>query len=208
MNEHIHTQIKDMINQLSHRIEPQALSPDQIWDSELESRIAKLSLTVRNSNRSAGSSSARAYIALMAGLHLWNDSLDASHSYAQQIEDDDTGSYWHGIMHRMEQDYSNSKYWFRLAGNHPVKLEMPARAAELLQQQTQLDSLPPSRIVDSLRQYRDHQGWSCDDFADMIKLQEHDQGTERTQQLLEQLQQLELRQLFYYTYNDLLNTSS
>jgi hypothetical protein len=206
MNEHIHNQLKDMINRLSHRLEPQALSPGQIWDSELESSIAQLGLTLRNSNRSA--SSARAYIALMAGLHLWNDSLDASHSYAQQIEDDDTGSYWHGIMHRMEQDYSNSKYWFRLAGHHPVKLEMPARAAELLQQQVQLDSLPPSRVVDRLRQYRDHQVWSCDDFVDMIKLQEHGQGTERTQQLLEQLQQLELRQLFYYTYNNVLNTSS
>jgi hypothetical protein len=187
-------QIQDIIARLEQRTEPQALSPEKVWDSELDSKIAALKLTKRATS-----------IALKAGLHLWNDSLDASHSYAQQIEDDDTGSYWHAIMHRMEQDYSNSKYRCRLAGHHPVKLAVQAKAAEVLKQHTQLDSLPPGRIVNSLRQYRDQQGWSCEDFVDVIKLQESGQGTEQTRQLLEQLQQIELRQLFDYTYNAMQN---
>lgn len=51
-----------------------------------------------------------------AGLLLWNGDLDASHTISQHIEDI-TGSYWHGIMHRMEPDYSNAKYWFRKVGS-------------------------------------------------------------------------------------------
>lgn len=190
-------QIQEIISRLDQRSELQALTPVKVWNTELDSEIAALKLTKQATDRSA--------IALMAGLHLWNDSLDASHAYAQQIEDDDTGSYWHAIMHRMEQDYSNSKYWFRCAGNHPVKLAVQGKVAEVLKQHTQLDSLPTGRIVNSLIQYRDQQGWSCDDFVDVVKLQESGQGTEQTRQLLEQLQHIELRQLFDYTYNAIQN---
>jgi len=57
--------------------------------------------------------------AVKAGLLLWNDDLDASHRLSQQISVA-TGSYWHGIMHRREPDYANSKYWFNRVGRHPV----------------------------------------------------------------------------------------
>src|SRR5438128_2742265 len=43
-------------------------------------------------------------MAVLAGLHLWNDALSDSHTIAQGIETA-TGSYWHGIMHRREPDY-------------------------------------------------------------------------------------------------------
>ena len=49
--------------------------------------------------------------ALKSGLLLWNDDLEASHTISQQLHDD-TGSYWHGIMHRREPDHSNAKYLF------------------------------------------------------------------------------------------------
>lgn len=54
---------------------------------------------------------------LQAALWLYVDELDRSHSISQQIHDAD-GSYWHGIMHRREGDFSNSHYWFRQTGNH------------------------------------------------------------------------------------------
>jgi hypothetical protein len=55
----------------------------------------------------------------VAGVWLLHDFLDESHAISQGI-DTPTGSFWHGIMHRREGDFSNAKYWFRHAGNHPV----------------------------------------------------------------------------------------
>lgn len=45
---------------------------------------------------------------------LWHDHLDASHTISQRIESAE-GSYAHGMMHRREGDYWNSKYWMRRA---------------------------------------------------------------------------------------------
>lgn len=59
-----------------------------------------------------------------SGLLLFADDLDASHRLSQSVNTVD-GSYWHGIMHRREPDYSNSKYWFRRVGpNHPAFAEL------------------------------------------------------------------------------------
>ena len=57
--------------------------------------------------------------ALQSGLWLYVDQLDRSHTISQGI-DDATGSFWHGIMHRREGDFSNSHYWFRKVGAHPA----------------------------------------------------------------------------------------
>ena len=55
----------------------------------------------------------------LSGLWLLHDFLDESHSLSQEIDTID-GSYWHGIMHRREPDYGNSKYWFQRVGEHPI----------------------------------------------------------------------------------------
>lgn len=57
--------------------------------------------------------------ACRSGLLLRLNDLDASHGISQQIHSP-TGSLWHGIMHRREGDFGNSKYWFRRVGNHEV----------------------------------------------------------------------------------------
>jgi hypothetical protein len=56
---------------------------------------------------------------LQAALWLYADDLDRSHRICQQI-DDATGSFWHGIMHRREGDFDNSRYWFNKVGDHPA----------------------------------------------------------------------------------------
>src|SRR4051794_38514633 len=66
--------------------------------------------------------------AALAGLWLWHDFLDESHTISQGIQSD-TGSFWHAIMHRREGDFSNSKYWYARCENHPA-LPTLARAAE------------------------------------------------------------------------------
>lgn len=55
----------------------------------------------------------------LAGVWLRHDFLDESHTISQEI-DTTSGSYWHGLMHRREPDYFNSKYWFRRVGPHPA----------------------------------------------------------------------------------------
>ncbi|MCG8448670.1 MAG: hypothetical protein MI725_03695 [Pirellulales bacterium] len=55
----------------------------------------------------------------LAGVWLVHDFLDESHTISQGISTAE-GSFWHGIMHRREGDFSNAKYWFRKVGQHPV----------------------------------------------------------------------------------------
>ena len=61
---------------------------------------------------------------LAAGLWLYVDDLERSHAISQGITDA-TGSYWHGIMHRREGDFSNSHYWLRQTRSHPLRAEYP-----------------------------------------------------------------------------------
>ena len=68
--------------------------------------------------------------ACQAGLLLRHNCLDESHTISQSIGSA-TGSYWHGIMHRREPDFSNAKYWFRKVGRHPVFERLATEAARL-----------------------------------------------------------------------------
>lgn len=56
---------------------------------------------------------------VMSGLWLVHGFLDQAHEICQSIPTA-TGSFWHAIMHRLEGDYWNSKYWYRQVGRHPV----------------------------------------------------------------------------------------
>lgn len=61
----------------------------------------------------------KAHPGLRSGLWLYVDQLDRSHDISQSLKNQ-TGSFWHGIMHRREGDFGNSHYWFRLTGDHPA----------------------------------------------------------------------------------------
>ncbi|HEV2327994.1 MAG TPA: hypothetical protein VGY56_04300 [Verrucomicrobiae bacterium] len=61
---------------------------------------------------------------------------DAAHQLVQQHEDDATASWIHAVLHKMEGDISNSRYWYRRAGqpNHvddEPRAELTAIQAEL-----------------------------------------------------------------------------
>ncbi len=78
-----------------------------------------------------------AYPKLCSALWLYVDELDLSHTISQGIKDAD-GSYWHGIMHRREGDFSNSHYWFHNTGaNHPVY--------------DQIDGYDPHQMIDDVQ---------------------------------------------------------
>ena len=68
--------------------------------------------------------------ACRAGLWLLYNFLDESHALSQELHDAD-GAYWHALMHRREKDFSNSKYWFRRVGAHPIDGPLQAAARDL-----------------------------------------------------------------------------
>ena len=70
----------------------------------------------------------------LAGAWLVNDFLDESHMISQGVETT-SGSFWHGIMHRREGDFSNAKYWFRRVGAHEALHALGPLIAELTQEQ-------------------------------------------------------------------------
>jgi len=57
----------------------------------------------------------QANLGIQAAVWLYVDELDRSHQASQSLESP-IGSLWHGVMHRREGDFWNSKYWFRKAG--------------------------------------------------------------------------------------------
>lgn len=70
-------------------------------------------------------------LACRAGLWLAYNFLDEAHTISQDLETAE-GSCWHALMHRREPDYSNSKYWFRRVGRHPIYGQIPEEIARRL----------------------------------------------------------------------------
>ncbi|GGF99666.1 hypothetical protein [Paenibacillus abyssi] len=179
-------EIQTIIDQLTHRSPLQRLSPLEAWDRALDDHIAEL----------AAKAERNAVLALLSGLHLWNDSLDRSHTISQELSDA-TGSYWHGIMHRMEKDYSNAKYWFHQVGNHPAIMELGAEAAKWLSEADELELLTDSE-QETIRSIVKGEKWDPYRFVDVVAASEGGRLSEASRGVLEQLQWLEMSSLIRY----------
>jgi hypothetical protein len=124
----------------------------------------------------------------LAAVWLLHDFLDESHQICQGI-DTPTGSFWHGIMHRREGDFSNAKYWFRHVGEHPVFERLAQRAAELAAE------LGQSAAVERLTA---RNAWEPFAFVDMCQAVE--QSGSKARELCLDIQQAEWELLFDYCY--------
>lgn len=103
---------------------------------------------------------------IMAGILLIHDFLEPSHEYSQSIEGsgpDVNGDYWHGIMHRREPDFGNSKYWFRRVGDHPC---FPRLAQDVYELAKKYNDAELNSVVQTLTE----SGW--DSFAAVDFFQE------------------------------------
>lgn len=123
-----------------------------------------------------------------AGLMLLHDFLEDSHKVSQGIESD-TGSYWHGIMHRREPDASNAKHWFVRAGDHDIHKPLAREAKRLT------ESYRPEPLL-----YLNGDGsWSPAGFVDQVHCAEALAAPEYEAHCVE-LQMIEWRLLFDYCY--------
>lgn len=50
---------------------------------------------------------------------------DAAHNLVQQYESDNTASWIHAVLHKIEGDQANSHYWYRHAGRMDRTAEEP-----------------------------------------------------------------------------------
>ncbi|MCC2683108.1 MAG: hypothetical protein K0R75_7 [Paenibacillaceae bacterium] len=173
--------------------EPQ-LYPEDVWDENLQIRIGRLKVP---GEPFPGDKQPYA-LALKAGLLLWDEALDASHTISQNVHNR-TGSYWHGLMHRMEGDYSNAKYWFRETGSHPIFADLGAKAAEYLKRME--PGQIPAPLASALRALTGSGAWKPDTMIDCVELQVTRLHDDAAEALLRKLQWIEFSALMNYTYD-------
>lgn len=135
--------LEQFILRLQQRDPLPPLFPAKVWDASLSRDIQNATELTDN---------------VRAGLLLWNDDLDASHSISQGIETS-TGSFWHAIMHRREGDAGNSLYWWRRTGQHPAFPLVNQAVLEVLKYET-------SGVAQDFRAALERaQNWLPDEFV-------------------------------------------
>ncbi len=152
-------QIDEIVQKLDARQPLPALAPQREWDTELTKRIRETAATDFFDGQAVKDPSLAN--AVKSGLLLWNDALDDSHDISQSIRSK-TGSYWHGIMHRREPDYSNSKYWFARVGNHPIFPTLRVRVLELFK----AEPSPSPQLARYAEAIEQNDNWDAPQFID------------------------------------------
>lgn len=170
------------------------LVPQKAWSSELTDALEAASVDELFDGASLKNTTFGE--AIKSGLLLWNDALDESHNISQGLGDQ-TGSYWHGIMHRREPDYSNSKYWFGRVGTHPIFPTLRKRALELFQE----TSNPSDALVEIGRTLEAQEAWDSYQFIDWCQAAEGDSSSDVTR-FLQQVQAEEIKLLLAYSYRN------
>lgn len=168
------------------------LVPQNAWSRELTEALESASLDALFEGASLKNSTFGE--AIKSGLLLWNDALDESHTISQGLMNQ-TGSYWHGIMHRREPDYSNSKYWFGRVGTHPIFPALRERALEILK-----ETANPSDALAAVGQTLAAQAhWDAYQLIDWCAASENDPDSDVTR-FLQQVQVEEIKLLLAYSY--------
>jgi hypothetical protein len=103
----INTQLHDVAETLLSR-STLPVVPKALWRPEMAKDIEQ------------AAAADKASVFVTAALHLLNDDLDRAHRLVQAREGDQTADYLHMLVHRREGDWSNTGYWVRRTGEHPV----------------------------------------------------------------------------------------
>lgn len=170
------------------------LVPQKAWSSELTDALESASLDDLFEGESLKNTTFAE--AIKSGLLLWNDALDESHNISQGLGNQ-TGSYWHGIMHRREPDYSNSKYWFGRVGTHPIFPALRERALQLFEETPN----PSDALADVGQAIAAQADWDAYQFIDWCQAAEGDSDSDVTR-FLQQVQAEEIKLLLAYSYRN------
>ena len=170
------------------------LVPQKVWSRELTDTLEAASLDELFDGASLKNTTFAE--AIKSGLLLWNDALDESHTISQGLMDQ-TGSYWHGIMHRREPDYPNAKYWFGRVGTHPIFPALRERALELFKE----TATPSDALTDIGEAIAAQDNWDSYQFVDWCQAAESDSDSDVTD-FLQQVQAEEIKLLLAYSYRN------
>lgn len=164
------------------------LSPLGPGQPNEKARAALQSLTVESAFAGQTVVDARMASATIAGAWMYHDYLDEAHRIVQNIPTP-TGSYWHAIMHRRETDFSNSKYWFRKVGDHPVFAAVHTAATKCMREVDPREAAP-SLLTSS--------GWDPMAFVDLCEACLR--GRSPSETVARRIQQSEWASLFDFSY--------
>lgn len=172
-----------------------SLYPSEEWNPEFDAGIEAIGL--RQLTNGSKEEEPYAYL-VKAGLHLFNESLDKSHAIAQEITNG-AGSYWHGIMHRMEGDYSNAKYWLADAGHFPFHTQLAASVRSYISIHDLAD-LEHDALRSKLEVLITCPVWNPSVFVDAVELQATLVQQPKVEEWLKQIQRFEMELLLQYCY--------
>jgi hypothetical protein len=188
-----YTKIALIVERLEDHESLPELQPTGSYDSDLAEEISEtetvdlfMPIGVKDTDAAA---------AVKAGILLWNDDLKMSHEICQGLETIE-GSYWHGIMHRREGDFSNAKHWFAKVVDHPVYQKMFDNAATLAEE-----------IIPATDQLKFHSSamqrvgkWSPEGFVDWCESAANDSVDKACEYFFKKLQIEEIRLLIDHSY--------
>ena len=170
------------------------LVPQKAWSTELTDTLASASLDELFQGESVKNTTFGD--AIRSGLLLWNDALDESHNISQELANQ-TGSYWHGIMHRREPDYSNARYWFGRVGAHPIFPQIREHALAILNE----TSNPSDALAHIAQTIQAEENWDAYQFIDWCQAAEDGADADVTR-FLQQVQAEEIKLLLAYSYQN------
>ena len=169
------------------------LVPQKAWSPELTDALQSKSLDDLFQGESVKNTTFGD--AIKSGLLLWNDALDESHNISQELANQ-TGSYWHGIMHRREPDYSNAKYWFGRVGAHPIFPQLREQALAILNETPE----PSDALARIAQTIETEPQWDAYQFIDWCQAAEG--ASNDVTRFLQQVQAEEIKLLLAYSYRN------
>lgn len=188
----MHQSILDIAGLLAQR-PIVSVGPQIIWNERLDRQILAIPLDRLYGN----DRDKKVYgLALQAAFLIYNDSLSKGHDVLQDpiiYDRNETGDYWHALMHRKEGDYNNAKHWF--PSTHPIHTELQAKVRDYLQTQT----IQNEELRDSLATLSGQTAWNPSLFVGIVEKYVKQGLSEEAATLLNNIQRIELELLLDFT---------